>query len=215
MASMVLVFLSLLCLLEISEYEVHREVLVSDYDVSLDALYMSPRSKVTDCAQDFVGSQCWMYCMSMGSQHANFKHLLSLLLLSDCFIPSKNSWSKITMSGDSKNCMKHCLNTRMLKCIITLMLLMSGNVQPNPGPVTDMISLQTPADFLNRSGIGCVHINVRSLLPKIDMVRIWAKLTNVDIMVLSETWLGSSTPDRIGGGIIYFVLIAVLKVEEW
>lgn len=55
------------------------------------------------------------------------------------------------------------------------MLLMSGNVQPNPGPVTDMTSLQTPADFLKRSGIGFVHINVRSLLPKIDKVRIWAK----------------------------------------
>jgi len=51
------------------------------------------------------------------------------------------------------------------------MLLMSGNVQPNPGPVTDMISLQTPADFLKRSGIGFVHINVKSLLPKMYMVR--------------------------------------------
>jgi len=48
---------------------------------------------------------------------------------------------------------------------------MSGNVQPNPGPVTDMISLQTPADFLKRSGIGFVHINVKSLLPKMYMVR--------------------------------------------
>lgn len=76
-----------------------------------------------------------------------------------------------------------------------LMLLMSGNVQPNPGPVSDVTSLQTPADFLNRSGIGFVHMNVRSLLPKIDMVRIWAKSTNADIMVLSETWLRSSTPD--------------------
>lgn len=83
----------------------------------------------------------------------------------------------------------------MLKGIIMLMLLMSGNVQPNPGPVSDVTSLQTPAAFLNRSGIGFVHMSVRSLLPKIDMVRIWAKSTNADIMVLSETWLRSSTPD--------------------
>ncbi len=169
---------------------------MSDYNVSLNALYLLPRSKVTGYAQDLVGSQGgWMYGMSPVSQHGNLKYFLSLFLLNDCFIPSKNSCPKITMKGDSKNCRKHCLNTCMLKCIITLMLLMSGNVQPNPGPGTDMISLQTPADFLNRSGIGFVHINVRSLLPNIDMVRIWAKSTNVDIMVLSETWLGRSTPD--------------------
>lgn len=90
---------------------------------------------------------------------------------------------------------------------------MSGNVQPNPGPVTDIISLQTPADFLKRSGIGFVHINVRSLLPKTDMVRIWTKSTNVDIMVLSETWLGRSTPVIfIWRGITYFVQIVMLKV---
>lgn len=205
MASMILAFLSLLCLPKISEYEVHREVLVSDYNVSLNALYLLPRSKVTGYTQDLAGSQGgWMYGitskhnfygMSPVSQHGNLKHLLSLYLLNDCFIPSKNSWPKSTMSGDSKSCRKHCLNTRMSKCIITLMLLMSGNVQPNPSPGSDMILLQTPADFLNRSGIGFVHINVRSLLPKMDMVRIWAKSTNVDIMVLSETWLGRSTTE--------------------
>ncbi len=141
---MILAFLSLLCLPKISEYEVHREVQMSDYNVSLNALYLLPRSKVTGYAQDLVGSQGgWMYGMSPVSQHGNLKYFLSLFLLNDCFIPSKNSCPKITMSGDSKNCRKHCLNTCMLKCIITLMLLMSGNVQPNPGPGTDMISLHS------------------------------------------------------------------------
>lgn len=161
---------------------------MSNYNDSLNAFYMFSRSKITGYAQDLVGSQVsWMYDMSLFSQHGDLKHLLSLLLLNDCFIPSKNSWPKITMSGDSNNCSKNCRKHCILKCVITLMLLMSGNVQPNPGPVTDMISLQTPADFLKRSGIGFVHINVRSLLPKMDMVRIWAKSINVDIMVLSET----------------------------
>ncbi len=118
---MILAFLSLLCLPKISEYEVHREVQMSDYNVSLNALYLLPRSKVTGYAQDLVGSQGgWMYGMSPVSQHGNLKYFLSLFLLNDCFIPSKNSCPKITMSGDSKNCRKHCLNTCMLKCIITL-----------------------------------------------------------------------------------------------
>ena len=58
-------------------------------------------------------------------------------------------------------------------------------------------------------------MNVRSLLPKIDMVRIWAKSTSADIMVLSETWLSRSTPDSHiyldadrcakGGGVAIYV----------
>lgn len=38
-------------------------------------------------------------------------------------------------------------------------------------------------------------MNVRSLLPKIDMVRLWAKSTDADVMILSETWLSKHTPD--------------------
>ncbi len=78
-----------------------------------------------------------------------------------------------------------------------------------------------------------MHINVRSLLPKIDMVRIWAKSTNVDIMVLSETWLGRSTPDSYiymegynifrtdrhakGGGVAIYVknsLLATIQLSK-
>ena len=55
--------------------------------------------------------------------------------------------------------------------------------------------LQTPANFLNITGIGFTHMNMRSLLRKIDMVKIWANLTNADIMVASETWLSKSIPD--------------------
>ena len=84
----------------------------------------------------------------------------------------------------------------MLKCVIMLMLLSSGNVQPNPGPVSDTTCLDTPNDFKNRSGAGFIHINVRSLLPKIDMVKIWANTTNADVLVVSETWLRKSIPDN-------------------
>lgn len=75
-----------------------------------------------------------------------------------------------------------------LKCLIALLLLMSGNVQPNPGPDTP-IGFNTPADFKERSGLGFFHLNVRSLVPKMDMLRIWAHSTDTDVIVLSETWL--------------------------
>jgi exonuclease III len=76
-----------------------------------------------------------------------------------------------------------------------LLLLLSGNVEPNPGPATTTMCLQTPADFLDRTCIGFIHMNVRSLLPKMDMGKIWANSTNADIMVASETWLSKSIPD--------------------
>lgn len=81
------------------------------------------------------------------------------------------------------------------KCLILLLLLMSGNVQPNPGPDTP-IKYDTPSDFKERSGLGFIHINVRSLVPKIDMLRIWAQSTAADVIVLSETWLSKSVSNK-------------------
>lgn len=42
------------------------------------------------------------------------------------------------------------------------------------------------------SGLKCVHLNVCSLLPKLDMVRIWVSSTDADIVIISETWLMKS-----------------------
>uniref|UniRef100_A0A8C5N2E5 Reverse transcriptase domain-containing protein n=1 Tax=Gouania willdenowi TaxID=441366 RepID=A0A8C5N2E5_GOUWI len=75
------------------------------------------------------------------------------------------------------------------RLLIALLLLLSGNVQPNPGP--ELLCSQTPADFKSLPGLKYVHLNVRSLLPKMDMVRIWVKSTGADV-VISETWLTKS-----------------------
>lgn len=74
---------------------------------------------------------------------------------------------------------------------------MSGNILPNPGPLTSLKCLPTPSDFKNRTGLGLIHLNVRSLLPKVDMIKIWINSTNADIMVLSETWLKKSIADDV------------------
>lgn len=50
------------------------------------------------------------------------------------------------------------------------------------------------ADFKNRSDLGLVYINVRSLLPKMDMIQLWVVTTD---MVLSETFLKKSIPDNL------------------
>lgn len=77
---------------------------------------------------------------------------------------------------------------------ILLLLLFSGNVQPNPGPVLN--NIRTPDEFNAWTGLGLVLLNIRSLLPKIDAVKIWIKSTNADIFILSETWLSKAVSDR-------------------
>lgn len=76
---------------------------------------------------------------------------------------------------------------RKRKCLVLILLLISGNVHPNPGPIIN--SLGTPEDFKSRTGLGFIHLNVCSLLPKMDLVRAWAIQTDADVQVISETWL--------------------------
>ena len=81
------------------------------------------------------------------------------------------------------------MSIKRKRCLVFLLLLLSGNVQPNPGPPSSSSQIATPADFKSRSGLGFVHLNVRSLLSKLDFVRLWASSTDADVIVLSETWL--------------------------
>lgn len=76
-------------------------------------------------------------------------------------------------------------NSVKRKCFIVLLLLLSGN-----GP--DIHGLSTAHDCKASSGLGIIH--VRSLLPKLDVVKIWGK--SCDILVFSETWLNTSITDK-------------------
>lgn len=85
------------------------------------------------------------------------------------------------------------------KLLIFILLLISGNVQPNPGPTDSLLrnsGFNTPSDFKTRTGLGFIHLNARSLISKLDMLRIWAHSTDADIIVISETWLNKSTLDN-------------------
>lgn len=121
------------------------------------------------------------------------QHLHSLLLLNDCFVLSEDSFLDFVYSLNTKK--ESCKNSK-LRCLVVLLLLISGNVQPNPGPHTGLRCLQTPLDFKSSPGLGIVHFNARSLVPKMDLIRIWAETTDADIIVISETWLSKSVPDK-------------------
>lgn len=73
-----------------------------------------------------------------------------------------------------------------------LQLLLSGNVQPNSGPMQNVFMLE---DLKSRSRHrSLVH---RSLLPEMDLIKLWVVTMDMDIMMLSETWLKQSISDNI------------------
>lgn len=73
---------------------------------------------------------------------------------------------------------------------LIILLLLSGNIYPNPGP--NLTNLENPVNLKNSCVLRFIHANVRSLINKIDAICLWVKLTECNIIVLSETWLKPS-----------------------
>ena len=83
-------------------------------------------------------------------------------------------------------------------CWISIVLLRSGDIHPNPGPTMSDPSFNTDASsssFLNSSStnhISYVHYNIQSLMHKIDVL--YTGLRKFDVIGFTETWLNSSIP---------------------
>ena len=53
-----------------------------------------------------------------------------------------------------------------------------------------------PAMMNTSKGLKIIHINIRSLYPKIDLLRAWLSYNDPSIITLSETWLHSAISDN-------------------
>ena len=78
----------------------------------------------------------------------------------------------------------HCI-----VCVISLLLLISGDVHPNPGP---NVSLDTSTssscrDIPGRDLLNIMHLNIQSLYPKHDIFEV----------VLTDSWLSPNKKHRI------------------
>ena len=96
----------------------------------------------------------------------------------------RNDFKLLTFSK-----MKYKENAQFLQNI----LLLSGGISLNPGPNQEhqMNNEEIWSPFKKR-GIHFLHVNINSLLPKIDELRHIAKTTNVSIIGISETKLDAS-----------------------
>ena len=90
---------------------------------------------------------------------------------------------------------QHCRALLVLcRALIVLLLMMSGNVHVHPGPSivaipnSDLYSDICFTDFC----MGFLHVNTRSVLPKIDQLKVWVHSSNPDVLIIIETWLRKS-----------------------
>ena len=110
------------------------------------------------------------------------------------------------------------------------LLLLSGNVSQNSGPVQISPAVNTNIlDPPNKKGLHFFHINVSSLLPKIDELKCIANKTDAAIIGITESKLYYPVPDlkvnlqgkgilqcdrnRDGGGVACFIRKNLKKLE--
>lgn len=135
--------------------------------------------------------------------HAKLLSLSCIAVLETNFVFSEKSLVALNYFLKSKNvpspCNKAFSRQRFMLC---LLLLMSGNIQPNPGPITscnspDSLISNTAGklDFCMAKGLHIMHLNVRSLLPKLDEIRMMVCNRQVSVMCFTETWLDESVSD--------------------
>ena len=73
------------------------------------------------------------------------------------------------------------------------MLLLSGDISLNPAPAYNNQSLHSNEWNVFRSkGIHLIHLNVNSLLPKIDEIRYIAERTKAAVIGITESKLDES-----------------------
>ena len=114
------------------------------------------------------------------------------------------------------------LNNKSFYCIL---LLLSGDISLNPGPKNNLQPLDSnELNFFKLRGLYLIHLNINSLLPKIDELRYIANSriseSKVDESVLqSEIRINNYDllrPDRNrnGGGVACYIRIDISYIQK-
>ena len=81
--------------------------------------------------------------------------------------------------------------------IILVYLLLCRDIHPCPGPSANRSGENTEYKCFEKKGLHFVHLNIRSLLPKLDELRIIARNTRAVCICITETWLDETVLDSI------------------
>jgi len=127
------------------------------------------------------------------SLSVSYSPLYSFILLQQFTVSCLPLPAKLSMKQNSTT-QKACFGFAFRRIVIILMLFISGNIHPNPGPDTASHAVPKLAfsDFCDRTCMGFLHINIRSLLPKLDLLSSWVHTVTPDVLAISESWLKKS-----------------------
>ena len=79
------------------------------------------------------------------------------------------------------------------KSFYRLLIILSGDISLNPGPVCKHQILNTTEwDIFKTKGLHLMHLNINSLLPKIDELRHLARLSNAAVIGICKSKLDKS-----------------------
>ncbi len=112
--------------------------------------------------------------------------LYSYILVQQFPVPSS-----LTQAKPPCDKQRHSFCTGFWRLFIILILLISGNIHPNPRPAPDnpAVSNLSFNDFCERKSLGFLHVNIHSLLPKLDLLQSRVHTGNPDVLAISESWL--------------------------
>ena len=99
------------------------------------------------------------------------------------------------------------LQYRSSNSYFNLLLLLSGDISLNPGPLhNNQLQPQNEWSVFNSRGLHSIHLSVNSLLPKIDKLRNIAKLSNAAVIGISESKLDDIRNDLRSDVKLFFSL---------
>ena len=172
-----------------------------------------------------------IHLIYIGGLHA-FPYITLFWLLYEDILPTV-CFSYMPIDSISQcNAPESSTSFAFILVVLCVLLIMSG-IETNPGPHTDSLSesfdssgLESGSSYSSKiieNGISFLHLNVQSILPKIDIIA--AEYTCHDILSFTETWLHPNActdddlriasfkyppfrrdrPDRRGGGVMVYI----------
>ena len=79
-----------------------------------------------------------------------------------------------------------------------MVLILSGDIKLNPGPVTRHQINDPKFEAFNNKGLHFIHLNINSLLPKIDELCKIGKCSNAAVIGMTETKLDNTVYNSLG-----------------
>ena len=113
------------------------------------------------------------------------------MLKSTSFVVYEIAAKTTNMPGNSKRIASKRSTSTLAYFLCMSLLLTGGKVERNPGPVRQGQNLK----LFTEKGLRICHLNIRSLVNKIDEIKVFCETHKPHVLCLNETWFDMSIAD--------------------